>query len=771
MSLTRQQIDSWNPASLSVLGDAWCMLASSVENLFERYVESVVKVEGEYWEGTTAEAVQDRAASDHRTAIALADRVEALALTMRQGYYAIDGPLRRARDLIAHAQEQCFVVTDGLVVHDPGSDPDREPARAALQEDLLVAAGAVQSADRDLEQALNTAREDLRIVFTAAAALGSEQGSRDAAALADGTLTPEAIRRLVEAGALTPEQLTGLRSGATVAVPASQMEYLNTISRSLDGLGPEQIDHLISTLPADARTAVANAMQLLSTETITVATGVDPEVPPRGGVDLLPDGIRALLTRDDLVTTTTQFAGGRLVDLIALDGVSESQAIARIVDAGDPQYRSGTALDRGLLDVGRQYLDAQVTYLQGERHQQIFTVDGVGTGDLALTEPIFAAVADDRAAVADAVSDPVHGENFVHDLLTHRWPDNGSVASAMFRFDEHESRITDFGNPVDVAAAHHSGAIMSAAASAMSSDASRSLLANIPGSDGQSIGQVNPELVRTVSHSMSPYIPHLAGAGASHTHLPGFDIVDRTHHGDERMWIDPAGNNQFTGSSNVFAALNTDAEAGTHFLGAAYAETVAAETRYAQDPYSLGQTGHLTTAGRILGLSDRGVLLATQDQYHDVASQQQEAYSRRAAAYDAARALSVFGLSSTPLGSAFEAAVYSGGDPLKQAFVGSTPDPEQQAVLTPPNFDDHYYIPLAAADAIPFGTEPRYAGFVDDTGKLLPYNELLALDIIDGDEQLLQTLLREMFNKFGDPADGHGTALSEGYSVVVRNDG
>ncbi|MDV2476216.1 hypothetical protein F8M49_14240 [Rhodococcus zopfii] len=761
MSLTRQQIDGWNPDALTVLADAWCTLASSVEGLFERYTQAVVKVEGEYWEGTTAEAVQDRASSDHKTAIGLADRVEALAGTMRQGFHAIDGPLRRARELIAYAQEQCFVVTDGLAVLDPASDPDREPIRAALQEDLLIAAQAAEAADRDLEQNLDAAREGLRIVFTAAAALGSDQGRRDATALTEGTLAPEAARRLVEAGALTPEQLAGVQSGATVVIPASQMEYLNTISRSLDGRSPEEIDRLVSSLPPDARTALSNTLQLISTDTLTVATSGDPEVPTHGSLDLLPDGIREALTRDDLVVTDIEVTGDRVLASTELNGVADNQAIARIVAAGDADYRNGTALDRGLLEVGRQYLDAQVTHLQHPDAQfRIFTVDGSGTDDLAFTEPIFAAVADDRAAVEQIVTDPGHGGDFVRDVLVHQWPDDGKAVSALFAFDESDSTVTDPGDPVDVADARRSGAVMSAVAHAMSADSSWKLLSNIPATDGESIGQVNADLVRTVSHSMSPYIPHLAGANPEN--LPGFDTSG---------WADPKDNNSFRGSANVFAALNTDEEAGRHFLGRAYAETAAAETRYGQDPHSPGTTGNLTTAGRILGLSDRGLMLATQDQFHDQAEQQKEAYDRKSAAYDAVLEAGSYVLGKNPVGEIVATAFAAGGDPLEEMYIGKEPDPEQQAQLNAPNFYDHYYLPLAAADEIPLAANPRYAGLVDGNGALLPYDELLTTEKAGGDERKLQAFLREMFNGFGVPDDGHGDALRDGYDDVVRANG
>lgn len=50
MSLTRTQIDSWNPATLTEIGDAWIALGTKVEDLFTRYVDGVTKVNDTYWE-------------------------------------------------------------------------------------------------------------------------------------------------------------------------------------------------------------------------------------------------------------------------------------------------------------------------------------------------------------------------------------------------------------------------------------------------------------------------------------------------------------------------------------------------------------------------------------------------------------------------------------------------------------------------------------------------------------------------------------------------
>ena len=86
MTPTRAQIESWDPASLTAIADAWIALGSKAEDLFSRYLSSVTTVHGAYWEGETAEAAQDRAAADRKTAGEVVDAIEALAKTAQQGF-------------------------------------------------------------------------------------------------------------------------------------------------------------------------------------------------------------------------------------------------------------------------------------------------------------------------------------------------------------------------------------------------------------------------------------------------------------------------------------------------------------------------------------------------------------------------------------------------------------------------------------------------------------------------------------------------------------
>ena len=286
MTPTRAQIESWDPASLTAIADAWIALGSKAEDLFSRYLSSVTTVHGAYWEGETAEAAQDRAAADRKTAGEVVDAIEALAKTAQQGFHEIDAPLQRARMAVLAAEADGFVVSDALLLTDTAAEPDA--ARIALmverQRELTDAANATENADNTVRSSLAGARDGLRVTFVSAVTSGGEQGKSDSDALAThpASMTPEQLQRITETGHLTPEQATALERGETATIPASQMEYLNQLGRSLDGKSPQEIEDLLSKLPPDAQAAVANSLQILSNENVSATVEGDPDVPTKG---------------------------------------------------------------------------------------------------------------------------------------------------------------------------------------------------------------------------------------------------------------------------------------------------------------------------------------------------------------------------------------------------------------------------------------------------------------------------------------------------------
>ena len=758
MSISKHQIQSWNPSAQPAIGNAWIAVATEIEDLFARYVDSVTKVNDAYWEGLTADAAQGRANADKKTAIAVVDALEALANRAKQGFHEVDAPLQRAKSAVTGAEAEGFEVSDSLQVIDRTTDPDqtRIAAQQSWQQELIDAASAAERADTAVKDALNQGRDGLRATFTNAATLGGEQGKSDGKDLVDkpGELNAEETRRLVEAGRLTPEQLADLHSGGAATIPASHMEYLNEIGRSLDGKSPHEIEQIMDKLPPDAKRGLANSLQIMSTPTVTASVTGDPDVPTKGGENLIPAKMRESMTRGDLVVTDFKTAGTSVAPSIALNGVADNQAIARIAGAADPQYKAGTALDKDLTEVGRKYLDAQVRHDQNSNNKfEYFTVDGRGAENPAVTEEIFKAVGGDKITIEAAVTDKDNGQDFVHNVLTHNWTDNGQAASSMFSFGEHDATVDDPGNKVDIATANRTGNIMQAVAQNMSTSESWEALSNIPEMDNQSVGQVNPDLLRTISHSMSPYVSDLAGA--DQPKKPGFDIAG---------WANPAGS-QFSGSANVFAALNTDEEAGKAFTQAAMDGIVGNEGQYALAPDAPDSGEHLVTAGRLQGLMDKGVLDGTQAQFDNDHEAAQAAYDRKSAAFDAAKGIATFG--KLPTSDYISTMFDAGGDPLKEAIIGAEPDPTaQEAALPAHNFFKDYYNIVAAAPELPPSFADDHPWAFQPDGQLRPWEQL---QIVNNPQR--EAAFQQMFNNLGDPRDGNGTLLRDGYDDVVRKDG
>lgn len=759
MTPTRAQIESWDPASLTAVADAWITLGSKAEDLFSRYLSSVTTVHGAYWEGKTAEAAQDRAAADRKTAGEVVDALEALAKTAQQGFHEIDAPLQRARMAVLAAEADRFVVSDALLLTDTAAEPDT--ARVALmverQRELTDAANATENADNTVRSSLAGARDGLRVTFVSAATSGGEQGKSDSDALAThpASMTPEQLQRITETGHLTPEQVTALERGETAIIPASQMEYLNQLGRSLDGKSPQEIEDLLSKLPPDAQAAVANSLQILSNENVSATVEGDPDVPTKGGLNLLPDMMRESLTRDDLVVNSFEVAGGSGLPSIALNGVADNQAIADIVSMGDDQYKSGSTLDSALLDVGQKYLDAQVAHEQNPEHKfEYFMVDGRGTQDMAVTEQIFTAVGHDKIAVDAVVNNPEIGSDFVKDVLSHNWTDDGQAASTLFGFPDGDATVENPNDPTDVATATRTGSIMSAVGEAVSTDDAWKLLSNIPEADGQSTGQLNPDLLQTVSNSMSPYVSDLAGEDPENH--PGFSIGG---------WTDPDGFRHYTGSANVFALMNTDETAGTNFTRAAYQEMLAKQGAYALNPMGESAANNLDTAGRLAGLTDYGLMRGTQDGYDDKAAQAAEIYARKNNAYGALMSLGTLGIGNLPGGDYINAMIGAGGDPLKESVIGAQPSGPETAKLAGFDSARQAYNILNAAPELPPEFKEVYRWAFDD-GELKSWDQIKEAT---NEKPYRLGDIDTMFSTFGSSTDFHATRMLEKYNAVAWN--
>ncbi|WP_040830354.1 WXG100 family type VII secretion target [Nocardia jiangxiensis] len=778
-----------NPGTLNNWADEWDQIGAGLEQVFQRYVDAVTKVDGAFWEGKTAQAAHDRATGDLKAVQALADKLSAVAKQARQGHDSIDAPLRRARGLLAECDHNGWTVAPiSLTVGRSGTISNDELSRmATMNRDLQGAVHDAMSADISVRDTLNNARNGLAIAFAAPAALGADQGKKDGDQLGKDPqhLSQAEIQRLIDAGHLSPEQLAALHSGNTVTIPASQMEYINQLSRSLDGKSPQEIQQIMNTLPSDAQKGLANSLQLISTNTVTSGVKDNPAIPEHGAENLLPKKIQQSLDRKDLVSTDWHYNQSGVTESINLNGVADNQVIAKIAGAADPGLRSGSELDKKVLDVGAKYLNAQTSWEQSPDHSQVgFAVDGKGAGEHpAVTEPFFSAVGDDKSAVQHLVvgTDGKPNEQFYHDALTHQWTDKGQAVSTLFNFGDNNPAAVDPHNPVDVAAAHRQSAIMNSFAQFAASDNTPSHIAggddkwklyDIPGTDHNTAGQLNPKLMQSLSTSLSPYVNDLTNS--THPSPDGFKVTDSTGN----SWTDPSSPNTFTGSKNIFALMNTDDEAGKNFNAHALASALQQQVEYGRDPNALNARDHLYNAGQLQGLVDSGLRDEISAHTKDTNQVAQDSYNHKKMAYDTIK--SIIG-TSVPIGNGDDkitahlpfsdgvSKVLSlGGDPLKEAIIGPAPTASNDNIgLNPPNFDQQAYAVLANTQ-IPDNLRSNYSELFDNNGNLKSWSEIQSIPYNPSNphETNPASAVTTLFNQIG-YADGHQTAMREGYGDIT----
>ena len=134
-----------------------------------------------------------------------------------------------------------------------------------------------------------------------------------------------------------------------------------------------------------------------------------------------------------------------------------------------------------------------------------------------MTEPIFRGAWDPIKSRWNTRSRSSNASDFVKDLLTNGWTDQGRTASALVRFDPGVATPTTLTTGRDRQRLPY-GPHHEPRRTRREHPDSWSLVAQIPGVH-ETAGHLNPVLIQTLATSMSPYLSDLSG-GAQH---PGFD--------------------------------------------------------------------------------------------------------------------------------------------------------------------------------------------------------------------------------------------------------
>lgn len=664
MTLSMADVDEWQPEKIDEVADALAERARTGGQAAQdlRGLQEMAK-----WQGDAGEAAKNAIEKSATTLETSAQNDFLTSLATKKSAEDVRTVKNDLKAIVDYAAAQPSVPinleTNTVTVPDTTGWDDEDIKNlkdkiAELENRIVAMVAAATEADSDPGR-----------VMTAAAGgdpqTPAEQGSGDGQSLQDGQLTPEESARLKENTTLTPEQLDALARGNLV-LPASQMEYLNQLARSLDGKSTPEIRKLMNSLGTDGD-RMQDALQLVSNEHVSAA-GADPSLKPgdtgyapmKGSFDALPEAMRRDLTKyplEHLQSPVGAYSRAR----------PEMLDLAAMVERGNPALQQGSSLDQAMLKQAEVMLDNSKIpeELAKKNLGQDLVPFNKGQVDPAL-QAMLSAAGRDQMALHGALTGE-HGDRMIENLLTRQWADDGAAASGMLTGLAPVADPNNLADPTQVAQATRAGEIMHAVDQWAGEKAPK--LLDIAGTDGQSLGQVNPELARGLAEANRPYIDDMLGNKLDHT--LGFEPLDDLKKPELPVTRD------------LFSVIDSDRQAAETLNAKAYLNGIQYEDNFEKSIVAgkSPDVGDLHSAGTMRGVIETAANLADNDAIKYGNLQDVRAYESRGEWLDAAKELGgqipVFkelldGIGKMP------------GDPLKDIFVGSlpTPDPTTGIVTT-----------------------------------------------------------------------------------------
>ena len=663
MGISLADVQNWQPEQIDEVSQAAAQRARTSGEAAETLRN--LSVFGT-WKGEAGEAAQ-QAINQSATTLSLSQK-EAFLVAMGAGKAA--GDVRKVKNdlqsLLDYANAaphvQIDLATNTVIPPDTTGWPDDEiealrTKTEEVENRMVAVLAAAEEADADLARVLTAATGG-------DPGLPGEQGTNDGQSLQDGQLTPEEMARLEENTNLTPEQQEALVRGDLV-LPTSQMEYLNNLSRSLDGKSPAEIRSMIDQMNANGQNggAVADALQLLGNENIKTAGDPAEGVPTQGGMANLPSGIRETFERPTrgiaVPTQGTNEQGYPTIEMPDYEHpfpeLDNYRDVAAIVSAGDANLQHGTALDKALLDKSEEVLHGthNPPYYPWAENVE-WTQQRI---DPAVQDMLSAAGRDQMAVHSELVGTGGQPPNtaFIEDLFTHQWADDGAAAGTLLNGTG--AVPTDLTDPTQMEQAMRAGEIMHAVDSYVGGENTPKLL-DIPGTDGQSVGQVNPELTQALAEANKPYIDDMLGNSLDDSQ--GFRPLDDVKNPEMPVMRD------------LFAVIDSNQDAATILNSQAYLNGLQYQANFEQSIIDGGtvNTGDLQSAGTLRGVIDSAANIADNDAIDYGNLQEVLAYESRGMWFDMAKTI---GGELPGVGAILEWNGKMPGDPLHQIFVGDAP--------------------------------------------------------------------------------------------------
>ncbi|BBZ79192.1 hypothetical protein MANY_45290 [Mycolicibacterium anyangense] len=627
VSITLADLDRWDPGAVRSVAEAATRRANDTRAVAHDIGGIMSRLQ---WEGYSFEAARAKAQTISTELEKHADECDQAATAVRSAASEVES-IKNEWSRIQHMADRWSItidVADGALHYPTPADPEE---RAEIEHHVQIVHDAIvdllrraDSTDQHLSAAVNSAISDM------ADALGTDHidspqdaqetveralaGNQDAAAQVKSVLDSITADQRAGKAPLTPMQASVL-SQLQAQQHGMSIEALNTAEQRL----------------GDNKGILGDSWQLMSNPNIhfpktelTPGAVDDPKNIGAGGFGQLPASVQSVLSSK------------------GMSNLNEMGKLTNIVKDGNPVLRQGTALDRNMLNKATEMMAAPTfdgTPVNGRGGPTVITNDG---RPVALD--VLATAGQDHLAVHDVVRDSSYADRFMKGVTSTDWSDGGKAAGSMFGWtgdaaDGPEAKLAaETASAYGSYVGHHEQDLLHMAGN-------------------QTLGQMNPELVRGLSHGLAPYIPDIAEL--SEGRHAGFATPDTA--GDAQSGSMPI-------AKGIFSVLSTDQQASDYFNGRAGHDAVNAQMDYANDfkhGVDMSSDNHrLRDSMTLQGLVDSGIHSATDASGINDDAKTAAAYAAKKSAYDFAFAgLDATGVPGTDLASkAFE-----------QALIGEQP--------------------------------------------------------------------------------------------------
>ncbi|MEE3850024.1 hypothetical protein VZC37_06750 [Gordonia sp. LSe1-13] len=230
---------AWNPEVMTTIANGITQLQARLEVEAPKAGDPVRNLTREQWTGLSRGPADDRGADLTKWIRGVGDEFGDIAAALTSGQANIRGAMTALANRTTLSDSDGYVLDRGSRGYTVNFDESRAPdgaeydaGKAYEHHSALIGLGtAADTAVTAARDAINSALGEIGAMTPAANAanngiVDSSLGAGDAAALRDGTATPEQRGRYLRAMNLTPEQLATLKAGEDAGLDPSREAYI-----------------------------------------------------------------------------------------------------------------------------------------------------------------------------------------------------------------------------------------------------------------------------------------------------------------------------------------------------------------------------------------------------------------------------------------------------------------------------------------------------------------------------------------------------------------